>query len=385
METHTPFSIEQSLEILSRPRSTFETLEEINNIGVRHYVENPAEHQTKQNVNPENKINEAETFRWTIWKQKTISKDRSQKDDSETFLFSMYTAFQRRYDRLWLTYVGKFILRFLPLFVSVWTYGDVALDGFQAKLYYDYSTIGITNCEHGDVSLDIQNNITGKMNVNVHKISQNYFWFSVWSFCLPIFMLNLTSYSLFGIYGSYNDPDRKLLHKCKIFISSKPIVIRILFLVIWVPLESFIRMSVAYYVFVPFSALYFSIVIAFLGPSDSKELQDIAKLECCDLCYWNIDLVSIVRLYENIGEAVPQTILSMTFLVNYYHCPELVTYNLFGIEIPTAIVSIFFSLGSLVITFLTTLPACISWANRTKTQIAERKHTKKMLKRTQTV
>jgi hypothetical protein len=276
-------------------------------------------------------------------------------------------------------------LRFLPMFVSVWTYVDVALDGVQTKQYYDYSISGIKNCGNGDISTDIEKNLTGKMNLNHHRISSNYFWFSVLSLCLPIFMMNITSYSLFGIYSGYNDPNKKALHNCKIFVSSKPIIIRIIFLVLWVPLESFVRAMVIYYVILPFSALYLSIVIAFLGFSNSKELEDIAKLDCCGLCYWTLDLISIGRLYENIGEAVPQTALSMTFLVNYYHCPELVTYNLFGIEIPTSIVSIIFSLGSLAITLLATLPACLSWANRTKIETAERKDHKKMLKRTQTV
>ena len=91
--------------------------------------------------------------------------------------------------------------------------------------------------------------------------------------------------------------------------------------------------------------MYFSIKLALRGHLDSTE-----KIEIYGGNYFTPEIVSMVYLCENIGEAAPQIALSMTFLINNLSCHRLHTYyTIFGVEIPATSVSLFFSVGSLLI------------------------------------
>ena len=90
------------------------------------------------------------------------------------------------------------------------------------------------------------------------------------------------------------------------------------------------------------------------------------------------DLISSICLMENLGEAAPQIALSITFLVNNYMCEHLHSWNLFGMEIPTTKVSLFFSTGSLIIGAIRTMPSFIQ-------SVRKERDTRRILKNTQKI
>ena len=243
--------------------------------------------------------------------------------------------------------VGKFLFRFLPLLATLWTFPDVGLDFNQAKLYYQYATTGIKDCKN-DSNFEAKDS-------NFYKISPIYFATSIFIFNLPPLMISILSYCTFGKYGGFNDPKRKGLYKYKDYITSRPLPVRVCFVVFIIPVMTYIRAIIIYYVLTIIFSLYFSIKVALHG-----HIESTTKIDIFGHFYFTPELVAGSFLMENIGEAAPQIVLSITFLVNN-PCKHLHSYALFGTEIPTTLVSLFFSLVSLTVGIMRTMPVVIHW------------------------
>lgn len=292
-------------------------------------------------------------------------------DDSkkEHCLCRLYSTIKNGAMYVFSSRVGIFLFRFLPLLATLWTFPDVGLDFNQAKLYYQYAMNGIENCTKDS---------------DFYTISPIYFATSVFILNLPTLMITVLSFCMFGRYGCFNDPQRKGLYKYKGYIVSKPSAVRFCFVVFFIPVFTYIRAIIGYYVFVPIFALYFSIKLALHG-----EVESAPKIDILGHFYFTPEIVGGSFLMENIGEAAPQIALSITFLVNN-SCKHLHSYSLFGIEMPTTIVSLFFSLVSLIIGLIRTMPLTIHFLrteketrrtlNNTRRIIDELKSTGKVLR-----
>ena len=117
----------------------------------------------------------------------------------------------------------------------------------------------------------------------------------------------------------------------------------------------FIRAAIATYVLLPIFAFYYSINGALGKNVDPKDEVDVFGYFYCSQ-----EIVCSGLFLEHVGEAAPQIALSVIFMANNY-CSDLLTYNLFGIEIPTTIVSVCFSAGSLIIGIIRGLPHIVSY------------------------
>ena len=241
-----------------------------------------------------------------------------------------------------------FLLRFLPLIISLWIYADVGLDIWQTRLYYHYSYIGVKRCtankyrdgDDDDEYSDIEDN-----KEDLYKISTYYFWMSLMTFFLPIFLGAILQYGMFGVYGIFADPKNTNASKVRTYIDSKPFWLRLIFVTLVVPIVTFIDGVIGHYIVVPISALYFDSKRALTG-----HLEPTERISIYDLSHVTPELISTTYLMENIGEAAPQIVLSITILVNHFSCQYLhktvAKVDEQEIEIPILILSVIFSTGS---------------------------------------
>ena len=125
---------------------------------------------------------------------------------------------------------------------------------------------------------------------------------------------------------------------------------KILNFTLWIlllPLELLSAMAIIY-IDIPYASLKGGIKRAWNGSVDETEVLGFAM----DI---DTDNLPMVKVFEYLGEACPQLVLAVVFAIHNY--PFLVDHDTyFGIQIPVTIVSIVFSLGSLIIGLVSGLP-----------------------------
>ena len=285
---------------------------------------------------------------------------------NKTWVCDLYNTIKKGASYIFDSRIGRLFFRFLPLFISFWTFQDVGLDFYQAKLYYEYATIGIKNCmntfyeEDENFSIESRNISNFDQDSNIYKISPIYFATSVFIFNLPLLFRVIISNYMFGIYGCFNDPERKSLYRYKAYISSCHMAIRFFFVLLIIPVLTYIRAIFGSIVLLPIFSLYFSIKNAVHG-----QIESTNRIDVFGHFYFTPEVVAHFFLLENFGEAAPQIALSIIFLVNN-PCENLHSYNILGIEIPTTILSLIFSVVSLIIGTLRTMPTAIKLRKKEK-------------------
>ena len=102
------------------------------------------------------------------------------------------------------------------------------------------------------------------------------------------------------------------------------------------------------YILIPFVSLKSGIIIAMTGEKD--EYRKIAKdIDTGDIPFW--------KLFEHLGEAVPQLIMCLIFIINNFKFivhEETSTW----MPIPISIVSLVFSVGSIMMGLYTGCNSC---------------------------
>ena len=112
--------------------------------------------------------------------------------------------------------------------------------------------------------------------------------------------------------------------------------LNVLFCLLYFPIDLLVS-SIVIYIMTPFLSLKAGILVAWTGDDDPerKITKDTAA-----------EAVPGLKLFENLGEAIPQAILVIVFIVNNW---DFMLYNEKSfIPIPTSCISLFFSFGSII-------------------------------------
>ena len=133
-------------------------------------------------------------------------------------------------------------------------------------------------------------------------------------------------------------------------IEFKPLFVElylnVLFYLIYFPID-FLFSIVQIYVITPYASLKLGLIVAWTG--DIEPEREITG-------FIDANEVPFFKLFENLGEALPQCIIALTFLCNNY--PFLNEFETGIFPIPTTAVSLIFSLGSVVMGLYTGISSC---------------------------
>ena len=221
------------------------------------------------------------------------------------------------------------IQRFLPLCKAMWMIADLALDIRMTIKYREYAS------EYGayhDWAVNHNDPLTNK----TETVSDAYFYISFGIFFLPPLILSTFVFASFmGSQRENKDPkDFLIIRKIKLETEHGWFTELICF-PIWIVIFFFCYIFACSmcYLFIPFVVLSIGLL-----RTCKKDLDGNDWISAENLPMWLI--------FENLGEALPQLCLSITFLVsNYPFIREFDT--ILGIQIPVSVISCVFSTVSL--------------------------------------
>jgi len=209
----------------------------------------------------------------------------------------------------------RLVKRVMPIFLALWHYADIGLDVNQSITYFEMAFD--VNASYGKWALQYQNETNSTY---LQTVSPWYFYTATMIWIGPSLII-ATPYVFWF-----------LMKNCGICIG---IVISILCLpvaTVWVLLFVYFLMPIN---------LFCNSVRAVIQGDDFNEEKNYG-------CLMDSKMLTIVKLLEILGEALPQLTLNIIFIVhNYPYLTENDTY--FGIPVPISIISAVFSLGSLLI------------------------------------
>ena len=239
-------------------------------------------------------------------------------------------------------------LRLLPLCKAIWMIIDIILDVRQAVKYREYAYDTNGTYERW------AENHTDPLTNHTETVSKVYFKISISTFFLPPLLLVL----FLVVVGITKESDAldNFVTKTHLESGKKSVLLEnfdseitksflvIVYIPILVVIDYLVWCFFCYIIF-PLSAL---VVGVYVVCGKEIDLDDRAYPFLKNIGIKNFskkpDLMLLI--FEHIGEALPQLILSVIFLVNNY--PFLLAFDtLFGIPIPISLVSAIFSCGSL--------------------------------------
>ena len=252
------------------------------------------------------------------------------------------------------TCVVIWVKRVVPLLTSLWMEVDMGLDVRQTLIYYDHAFNH--NGTYASWALEYNKTTTG----TVETVHPGYFYTSIVVWVLPPFLLwafwwcnwwyetfffgveynpfDLVNSSLFALFSSFelSPPFKKKFQN-------------ILFYIVYSPFDLLIS-AICVYVIIPIISIKSGIIIAWTGENDGQRMVTKITQE---------GFIPSMKLYENVGEAVPQAIMCLLFISNNYNFilhEETSTW----MPIPVSIVSFVFSVGSIAMGLYTGID---SWRN----------------------
>ena len=225
------------------------------------------------------------------------------------------------------TWIVTAVKRVIHLFTALWMWVDMALDVKQTITYY-YLINGFSEGgEYHKWALEYQEETN---DTRLQTISPGYFYTAcavwiippvLWSFMTLITIGDLMFPIVFNAMFRCNIDEIKSRKKSFMYY----------------PLELIICILMIYVV-IPFAALKNGVKHLLNGEVDEEE-DLIAEI--------NPKYLPFFKLFEILGEALPQFILTLVFVSNNY--PFLMDNDrYFGIPIPVSIISLVFSVGSLI-------------------------------------
>ena len=233
----------------------------------------------------------------------------------------------------------NFVRRICPFCLSCWMWADIALDIHQTRAYLRYGY------GHNNGYQSWARNIYRETGY-LHTISKWYFSVAsaVWAFSPILFTLFLLYNNIrpgkhhryHAVFGGMAYVLKGLgydaIYHAKCNISRHWTIL--LFLIV-LPIN-LLGSTLYVYIIIPLSALFLGIKRLIAGGDGGR--------------FFNVDAdeLSGLMIFELFGEALPQVILSITYVANNYDYVHM-TDKLFGNQtIPTSVVSIVFSIGSIV-------------------------------------
>ena len=216
----------------------------------------------------------------------------------------------------------------------------MGLDVRQTLTYYDHAFN--PNGSYSQWALEFNKTTNGTM----EKVHPGYFYTSIvvwvlppflWSALIfllnicaadelnPFFMTNILLSEFSSISSIEFDPPFKKKYQ------------NFLFYVFYFPFELFVC-AIAIYIVIPYASLKSGIIIALTGENDGQ--RKITKTI-------DTEVIPGLKLFENIGEAVPQLIMCLLFIINNF---KFIIYDETSpwMAIPISIVSLVFSVGSIM-------------------------------------
>ena len=233
------------------------------------------------------------------------------------------------------------------MLTSLWMGVDMVLDMRQTFIYYDHAFN--PNGTYASWALEYNKTTNGTK----EAVHSGYFYTSIVVWVLPPFLhsaiwflLNLCrddgfdpfymANVLFAQFSSIllSPPTKKGFPKFLVFALY--------------PIFDLFSSAIWIYIFIPFMSLKSGIIIAMTGKDDGK--RRITKMIAAEgIPFW--------KLFENIGEAVPQAIMCLLFISNNFDFilhEETSTW----MPIPLSIVSLIFSVGSIAMGLYTGFKSC---------------------------
>ena len=230
----------------------------------------------------------------------------------------------------------RLIIRIMPFLLALWHFADIGLDINQSITFYRMAYDN--NGSYQNWSLQYQN---ATSEAYLQTLSPWYFnvglviWILPSLLCTIIFCVHNFSSDMDKFPGSYTNtcfPEK--IKTCGSRLCSV-----ILITVFVIPIGTIVCFLLFYLVF-PITLLWNAIHAVVVGDKFSEE-----KTYGC--CFPKKSLI-FLKLLEIAGEALPQLILNITFMLNNY--PYLAENDVyFGIPVPISVISAIFSIGSLII------------------------------------
>ena len=252
--------------------------------------------------------------------------------------------------------IGYLFKRFFSLASSCWMLVDMILDGRQTYVYYQhsFSPNGTYN------TWAIEFNRTSH-SAYFHTVSPAYFYMAVVVWALPPLLVSAAYYlgnlcchcfmiliddvdddvyehGLDEDFNNFKNTNALLSHFSSFEI--KPPFnnkfLNILVYLFYFPID-FLISSILIYVITPFMSLKAGALVAWTGDNDPDRM--ITKE--IDAGY-----LPAFKLFENLGEAIPQAILVIIFIANNW---DFILFDETSfIPIPTSCISLIFSVGSII-------------------------------------
>lgn len=241
----------------------------------------------------------------------------------------------------------KLVKRFVPLMLSIWMLIDIILDANQTATYYWHSF------ENGTYKIwALGYGIRNETGVDhIHQVSPWYLYVASAIWITPPFLLS--GLSLFGEFRPLRFTYSMLEDDFNINLPEFPSgkVFNTFATLILFPVDMLFS-SVFIYIVIPAASLKSSLIIAWKGSID-EETNLVGVIDTSDLPVW--------KLFEHIGEALPQIILAVVFSSNNF--PFLVAKDIIIPYVPTTLISIIFSCGSLCMGMYTGIKSCLEEIN----------------------
>ena len=232
--------------------------------------------------------------------------------------------------------VVVWIKRIMPLLTSIWMEVDMGLDVRQTLIYYDHAFN--SNGTYSQWPLELKKTTNGTM----ETVHPGYFYTSIVVWVLPPFLF-CAFWFLDNLCDDKVDPffiTKILFHEFSSIGLNPPFKKKyqnFLFSVFYFPFDLLIS-AIFIYIVIPFASLKSGIIIALKGGIDGK--RKITKKMVAKH-------IPFLKLFENLGEAVPQSIMCLIFIINNFKFiihEETSTWR----PIPISIVSLVFSVGSIM-------------------------------------
>ena len=264
------------------------------------------------------------------------------------------------FERFIASSIVKFVKRIIPMMQAIWMYADMILDVRQTYKYYDhtfnpdgkYSKWALKNY----LEKNLENNQT--TNDNLETVHPGYFYTAIISWILPPFLYSAEIFFIecfAPILGGGIDVFKNINHLILEFggvYEIKPLFendfFNFIFYLIYFPCDVIIS-CIYIYGLIPLSVLMAGYIIARDGKIDGEDY--LVGLVSADELPW-------MKLFENLGEAIPQAILSLVFLINNFSFEVDSSF----IPIPTTCISLFFSIGSIMMGLYSGCSVC--WCSK---------------------
>jgi len=240
----------------------------------------------------------------------------------------------------------NFIQRIFPLLTSLWMQADMYLDVRQTLIYYDHAFN--ENGTYRTWALEYNKTNNGTL----ETVHQGYFYTAMVVWILPPFLMSAFVFLGRIFFKNEFNPffnTNLLIGEFFSFEINPPFnskILNILFFIVYFPID-FLVFVIVIYVLTPFCALKVGVIMLVRGKIDKDYM--VTKGTAARS-------VPVFKLFENLGEAIPQAILCLVFISNNFAFVMHDETSFF--PIPTSCVSILFSFGSIIMGIYSGLKAC---------------------------